>query len=173
MIKVLVICAIGMVISGVAVSRAASPSAERQSSYALMSADTKAMQDDPLLNPATFAVLDGQALWQESVGKKNRSCATCHGDATTSMKGVAASFPKFNSAKGSLVNLEGQINDCRVKHQEAEPLAYESKPLLSLSAFVGTQSKGMPITVERNAANATSLDAGQHLFKVSNNLFIQ
>jgi len=164
MIKVLVICAIGMVISGVAVSRAASPSAERQSSYALMSADTKAMQDDPLLNPATFAVLDGQALWQESVGKKNRSCATCHGDATTSMKGVAASFPKFNSAKGSLVNLEGQINDCRVKHQEAEPLAYESKPLLSLSAFVGTQSKGMPITVERNAANATSLDAGQHLF---------
>ena len=129
-----------------------------------MSADTKAMQDDPLLNPATFAVLDGQALWQESAGKKSRSCATCHGDATTSMKGVAASFPKFNSAKGSLVNLEGQINDCRVTHQDAEPLAFESKPLLSLSAFVATQSKGMPITVERNAANATSLDAGQHLF---------
>ena len=34
--------------------------AQRQSSYVLMSPDTKAMQDDPLLNPATFAVLDGQ-----------------------------------------------------------------------------------------------------------------
>ena len=58
---------------------------ERQSSYELMSADTKAMQDDPLLNPANFAVLDGQALWQEATGNKNKACASCHGDAKVSM----------------------------------------------------------------------------------------
>ena len=116
---------------------------ERQSSYELMSADTKAMQDDPLLNPANFAVLDGQAL---------------------SMKGVAASFPKLSRAGQPLLNLQGRINQCRTEHQGAVPLAPESKPLLSLSAFVATQSKGMPITVERSASNAEQLEAGERLF---------
>lgn len=136
---------------------------ERQSSYVLMSPDTKAMQDDPLLNPATFAVLDGQVLWQEVAGKKNQSCASCHGDATVSMKGVAASFPKVNAA-GQLLSLTGQINQCRTERQATTPFAFESKPLLALSAFVANQSKGMPITVERTPANEAALASGQRLF---------
>ncbi len=137
--------------------------AERQSSYVLMSPDTKAMQDDPSLNPATFAVLDGEVLWRELAGKKNQSCASCHGDATVTMKGVAASFPKANST-GQLLNLEGRINHCRTEHQAATPFAFESKPLLALSAYVATQSKGMPITVERTPANEKALASGQRLF---------
>ncbi len=144
-------------------SRADPVGSERQSSYALMSPDTKAMQDDPLLNPATFAVLDGQVLWQEVTGKKNQSCASCHGDATVSMKGVAASFPKVSSA-GQLFNLEGRINQCRVEQQAASPFALESKPLLALAAFVANQSKGMPISVERTPANEEALASGQRLF---------
>jgi sulfur-oxidizing protein SoxA len=128
-----------------------------------MSADTQAMQDDPTLNPATFAVLDGQVLWQDVAGKKNQSCASCHGDATTTMKGVAASFPKVNAA-GRLLNLEGRINQCRVEQQGAEPFAFESKPLLALTAFLAAQSKGMPISVERNSANEAALASGQRLF---------
>ncbi|MFZ4709105.1 MAG: sulfur oxidation c-type cytochrome SoxA [Zwartia sp.] len=137
--------------------------AERQSSYVLMSPDTKAMQDDPLLNPATFAVLDGEVLWRELAGKKNQSCASCHSDATVSMKGVAASYPKVNAA-GQLLNLDGRINQCRSEHQAAAPFAFESKPLLALSAFVAMQSKGMPITVERTPANEKALASGQRLF---------
>ncbi len=139
---------------------------DRQSSYELMSADTKAMQDDPLLNPANFAVLDGQALWHEATGNKNLSCASCHGDATMSMKGVAASFPKLSAAGRPLLNLDGRINQCRTEHQGAKPLAPESKPLLSLSAFVATQSKGMPITVVRSPSNAGYLDAGERFFNL-------
>ncbi len=138
----------------------------RQSSYELMSADTKAMQDDPLLNPANFAVLDGQALWQEAAGHKKISCASCHGDATVSMKGVAASFPKLSTAGRPLLNLGGRINQCRTEHQGAVPFAPESKLLLSLSAFVATQSKGMPITVARHASNVARLDAGERLFNL-------
>jgi len=128
-----------------------------------MSPDTKAMQDEPLLNPATFAVLDGQLLWQELAGKKNQSCASCHGDASVSMKGVAASFPKVNAA-GQLLNLEGRINECRTQHQAAPAFTFESKPLLALTAFVSNQSKGMPITVERTTANETALASGERLF---------
>lgn len=139
---------------------------DRQSSYQLMSPDTKAMQDDPRSNPANFEVLDGQALWHEATGSKNVSCASCHGDAAGSMKGVAASFPKLSAAGRPLLNLGGRINQCRTEHQGAKPLAPESKPLLSLSAFVATQSKGMPITVDRSPSNAAHLDAGERLFNL-------
>jgi L-cysteine S-thiosulfotransferase len=135
----------------------------RQSSYELMSSSTRAMQDDETLNPASFWILDGQTLWNESAGKKNVSCAQCHGDASTSMKGVAASFPKIVGDR--LLNLEGQINMCRQTKQEASPLKLESKPLLSLATYVGHASKGMPITVERTPENAGQLEAGRMLFE--------
>jgi sulfur-oxidizing protein SoxA len=135
----------------------------RQSSYLLMSPATRAMQDDEALNPATFWVLDGQTLWDAPAGKKNISCAQCHGDAAVSMKGVAASFPKV--VHKTLLSLEGQINTCRQNKQEAAPFALESKPLLSMASYLGNVSKGMPITVERTASNAVDLDAGQRLFE--------
>ena len=162
--KVFLCCWICVVVILGTLAKADPVGAERQSSYALMSADTKAMQDDPLLNPANFAVLDGQALWQEATGKNKTACVSCHGDATVSMKGVAASFPKFSTGSRSLLNLEGRINQCRTEHQGALPLVPESKSLLSLSSFVATQSKGMPITVERTASNAAHFEVGERLF---------
>jgi len=135
----------------------------RQSSYELMSASTRAMQDDETLNPASFWILDGQTLWNDPAGKKNVACVQCHGEASTSMKGVAASFPKI--VRGQLLNLEGQINMCRQTKQEAMPLKLESKPLLSLATYVGHASKGMPITVERTPENAAQLEAGRLLFE--------
>lgn len=137
--------------------------ADRQSSYALMSKQTQAMQDDPAQNPATFWVLDGQALWTTPAGKSNKSCAQCHGDAEQSMKGVAASFPKlFNNR---LLNLEGRINQCRTDYQQAPPLVHESKEALSLAAFIGSQSKSMPIKIEVTPALEKHLEAGRKLFE--------
>ncbi len=137
--------------------------ADRQSSYALMSRQTQMMQDDPMQNPATFWVLDGQALWQEKAGKSGMSCASCHGDAQQSMKGVAASFPKIVDKK--LLNLEARINLCRTDQQQAQPFKHESKAQLSISAYVGNQSKGMPIAIEQTPENAPYLEAGRKIFE--------
>nr|WP_255532141.1 sulfur oxidation c-type cytochrome SoxA [Polynucleobacter parvulilacunae] len=134
----------------------------QQSSYELMSAENKAMQDDPLLNPAMFWVGDGEALWQQNLGSQNKSCSTCHGDAKKSMRGVATQFPMV--IKGKLQTLEGQINQCRVGAQSAPALAYESKDLLALTAFISYQSKGMPITVSENSANAPFMKKGRQIF---------
>ncbi len=136
---------------------------DRQSSYALMSAQTQAMQNDLVQNPATFWVLDGQTIWQTPAGKSNKSCAQCHGDAEQSMKGVAASFPKLVNNK--LLNLEGQINQCRTEHQQAAPFVHESKESLSIAAYVATQSKGMPITIAESPALDVHLQAGRQLFE--------
>ena len=135
---------------------------KQQSSYELMSAENKAMQDDPSLNPAMFWVSDGENLWQQKMGSQNKSCSSCHGDAKKSMRGVATQFPKV--IKGKLQTLEGQINQCRVGAQGASPLTYESKDLLALTAFVAFQSKGMPISISETSANAPFLKKGRQTF---------
>ena len=139
-----------------------SPSKERQSSYELMSLENKAMQDDPNLNPAMFWVMDGQSLWNLKSGQNNVACASCHGESGKTMRGVATQFPKIMN--GKLQTLEGQINQCRVGRQKAPALAYESKDLLALTAFVAGQSKGLPITVYETAQNKEDLKQGRQWF---------
>lgn len=134
----------------------------KQSSYDLMSAENKAMQDDANLNPAMFWVNDGQTLWQERIGPNNKSCASCHGDVKKSMRGVATQFPKM--IRGNLQTLEGKINACRVNAQKLPELSYESKELLSLTALIALQSKGMPIAVELTAYNSKSMAQGRQIF---------
>lgn len=115
---------------------------DRRSGYEFMSRETQAMQDDDTSNPAMLWVLDGEALWK--AGKA--SCASCHAD----MKGVAARYPAVSS--GRLVNLEQRINLCRTEKQHATPYPYESKELLSLTAYIALQSRGMPIAVKDEPA---------------------
>ena len=103
------------------------------------------MQDDDTANPGMLWVLDGETLWKSKAGAADKACADCHGDARASMKGVAARYPAFDKALGRPVDLEQRINLCRTKHQQAPPLAFESRDLLALTAFVAQQSRGMPI----------------------------
>ena len=138
------------------------PSKERQSSYEFMTLENKAMQDDPNLNPAMFWVMDGQSLWNLKSGQNNVACASCHGEYGKTMRGVATKFPKIMN--GKLQTLEGQINQCRVGRQNAPALAYESKDLLALTAFIAGQSKGLPITVHETAQNKVDLKQGRQWF---------
>lgn len=137
-------------------------SLQKQSSYVLMSPENQAMQDDASLNPAMFWVAEGESLWQAKSGEKGVACMSCHGEAKKSMRGVAAHYPKV--VGGKLQTLEGQINQCRVAAQGAPALAYESKDLLSLTAYIAVQSKGMPITVKETAQNQADLRQGRRWF---------
>jgi len=118
---------------------------ERRSAYEDMSRDNKAMQDDDTSNPGMLWVLDGEALWKRKPGAAEKACADCHGDAAASMKGVASRYPGFDKALGRPVNLEQRINLCRTDRQQAAPLAFESRDLLALTAFVARQSRSSPI----------------------------
>jgi len=137
------------------------PLDQRRSGYDMMSASTKAMQDDDTSNPATLSVLDGEALWSRKAGSDGKACADCHGDAAQSMRGVAARYPAFSPAKGRPINIEQRINLCRAEQQKAPPLAYESRDLLALTAYVAKQSRGMPIAVESNGQTRPFIEAGR------------
>jgi sulfur-oxidizing protein SoxA len=140
------------------------PLAERRSGYEMMSRDTQKIQDDDATNPGMLWVLDGEALWSRKAGASDRSCAGCHGDATRSMKGVAARYPAFDPARGRPVSLEQRINASRVQHQKAPAFAPESKELLAITAYVARQSRGLPIEPKIDARTKPFLAAGREAF---------
>jgi sulfur-oxidizing protein SoxA len=135
----------------------------KQSSYFLMSTETRAMPDNPELNPGLFWILDGKSLWDQKTGKNQISCADCHGQAEQSMRGIATGFPKMRGQV--LTTIEDQINDCRVSRQAANKLEHESKPLVALTTFVVSQSKGLPITLVSSPEFNKEVAAGKQIFE--------
>ena len=156
--------AMGFIAAAVLAARAEIPLAKQRSGYADLGHDTKAMQDDDSINPATLWVLDGEALWNTKAGASNRACSDCHGTATDSMKGVAARYPAYDAARKGPVDLEQRINICRTEHQKAEPFKFESKDMLAMTAYVGRQSRGMPIEESHDARLKPFIEAGRKLF---------
>jgi sulfur-oxidizing protein SoxA len=116
---------------------------KRRSGYQDMGEALQKMQDDDTANPGMLFVQLGEQLWAKPAGTANKSCADCH--ATGSMKGVAARYPAIPKDADKPVDLEGRINLCRTANQQADPLAPESRELLSLAAYVAFQSRGQPI----------------------------
>jgi L-cysteine S-thiosulfotransferase len=140
------------------------PPDQRRSGYSFMATDTKAMQDDDTTNPGMLWVLDGEALWKAKAGNARTACADCHGDARESMKGLAARYPAFDKRLGRPVSLEQRINLERTQREGAPPLAYESRDLLALTAFIADQSRGTPITAGDDPALKPFVDEGRELF---------
>lgn len=129
-----------------------------------LAGETRALQADDFANPGMLWVARGEKLWNDSAGGNGKSCAGCHAGAAQSMKGAAARHPRIDPGAARLVNLEGRINLCRTRNQERAPLAYESDELLSLTAFVAHQSRGMPVAVELDAQNQRHFERGQALY---------
>ncbi len=148
-----------------AVAACAAPPDGRRSGYEFMGRDTRAMQDDDASNPATLWVLDGEALWRARAGATGKACADCHGDAAASMRGVAARYPAYDPSQKGLVDLERRINLCRTGQQKAPALAAESRELLALSAYLGRQSRGLPIDIAVPREAQPLLEAGRAAFQ--------
>jgi sulfur-oxidizing protein SoxA len=140
------------------------PQAERRSGYSFMTPETKAIQNDDTANPGMLWVLDGEALWKSRTGAAGKACADCHDDARASMKGVAARYPAFDKTLASPVDLEQRINLCRMNHQQATPLAYESHDLLALTAFIAAQSRGAAIEGGSDPQLRPFVASGRELF---------
>lgn len=136
----------------------------RRSGYTYLSEENQRLQDDDFANPGLLWVEKGQELWRQAEGATGGSCMSCHGDATESMRGVRTRYPRFDSRRGKLINLEQQINRCRAEHMQARPYSDESEALLALTAFVGFQSRGMPINVSIDGPAQPFFEAGRAFF---------
>ena len=120
-------------------------------------------QSDTALNRGMLWVDLGTTLWSEPAGDAKVACSQCHGPIER-MRGAAARYPAVDPTTGQFLNLEGRINACRKRYQTAAALAYESEPLLALTAVVAHQSRGLPMQVQVDGKAKPYFEAGSALF---------
>jgi sulfur-oxidizing protein SoxA len=134
----------------------------RRSGFEFMSRETQAMQKDDFANPGMLWVQDGAALFKTKAGPSGKACADCHTEA--SIKGVAARYPALNEKTSRPVDLQGRIRQCQADHQGAEPSALESHDLLALTAYVASQSRGLPVSPADDPRLEPFREAGAALY---------
>ena len=152
------------IISTVAPAGAADLSQMRQSGYQFMRPETRALQDDDTQNPAMLWVEEGRALWVKNAAN-GKSCAGCHGEASTSMRGVATRYPAYSRAAKRPINLAQQINLCRTNKQKNTTLALDDQALLSIESYIALQSRGLPISPPADRRLNAARTLGEKLFR--------
>ncbi|MFN0163823.1 MAG: sulfur oxidation c-type cytochrome SoxA [Burkholderiales bacterium] len=136
-----------------------------RSGSSFMSADLRAMQADDFANPAMLWAERGAAAWARPAGAAGRSCASCHQDAQTSMRGVAARYPRFDAGTKTLINLEGRVNLCRTGQQGVAALPYESEELLALTTHIARASRGQPLAARIDGPAREHFERGRTLYQ--------
>lgn len=120
-------------------------------------ADTKT-EADPLAE-LEKALERGKALFNDTeLGTRGKSCNNCHsggdtsghemmGMKTTSLKGAAATYPKYNKRTKRVITLS-QMNNMMISMVlRGEPLKLESDDAIALAAYVTSLSNGAKIQV--------------------------
>jgi len=115
----------------------------------------QAMQDGDAENPAMLWVEQGAGLWDQG-------CASCHG-APGSMRGVSARYPQYDPGLGRPVTLGARVNQCRARTGQTA-WAPDSEEMLSVTALVGRQSRGLPVAINGNGPAARFIEQGRALF---------
>lgn len=134
------------------------------SGWRFRSEELQTMQMDDFDNPAGFAVDEGMASWAAVDGSEGKSCASCHEDIETSMSGVRAVYPKWNEAKGQVMTLAQQINNCRTEQMGAEAWKYDGGEMTSMEVVIAMQSRGMPVNVATDGPAAETWAKGEEIY---------
>jgi sulfur-oxidizing protein SoxA len=124
------------------------PLKEVTSGWLYRTKETRELESHAFQNPAMLYVGRGEEIWNTVDGKAGKSCASCHGDAAKSMKGIAAAYPKWDAALKRPINIELQINKCRVNNMQASPYKFDAPDQKALTTFVKHQSLGDPVHVD-------------------------
>lgn len=134
------------------ITRTASPEGhplpEVTSGWLYRSEETRDQERDSFENPGMLAVEDGATHWNTVEGSEGKSCASCHDDAATSMKGVGARYPAWDAASSKPINIETRINMCRTDNMGAEAWEFDKKGQKPLTAYIKNQSLGLPVSLK-------------------------
>jgi sulfur-oxidizing protein SoxA len=127
--------------------------------------ETRVLETDTFQNPGMLRVEEGEAIWNTVEGTEGKSCATCHGDASESMKGISAAYPKWDAKENRPINIELQINRCREANMGAEPYPFDKGGQKPLTAYIKHQSLGVPVELDLREGDMQSWwDRGKDLY---------
>jgi thiosulfate dehydrogenase len=77
------------------------------------------------------------------------NCSSCHQDGGTKAGaspfiGLPSVFPEFNKRSNKVILLQERINECFKRSENGHPLAFDSKEMVALSAYMAYISAGVP-----------------------------
>ena len=156
--------AIGQTRKSISPKDPANPLSELISGYEFSALDIRALQDDDFDNPGFVWVSRGEALWSRPEGQAGKSCASCHETASESMRGKTADYPKFSPGAAAVINLEQRVNLCRRDNMRASPWDYGSDEMLSMTAYLRLQSRGLPMSVRIAGEAQPAFERGKTLY---------
>jgi sulfur-oxidizing protein SoxA len=143
---------------------AAPTTAEIKSGSEFLSPEMRKSQEDETRNPAYFWVEQGQELFSRKP-ENGAACVSCHADPRQSLRGAATHYPQVDAASGTLLNLEGRIEQCRTIRQKQPAFGYETPELLAMTAYVASLSRGLPVDVRTDGPAKPYYEAGKAFFE--------
>jgi len=115
---------------------------------------------------ADIYIEKGEALFRKP-GKNGKSCASCHSTTKSkgpNLKGIATTYPKYNSGLKRITGLEQRINICQKKYKHSEPYRLGSKESNVVTSYVKFLSRRMPVNVSTDGPAAVALEKGKASF---------
>jgi len=111
---------------------------------------------------------EGEVLFNKP-GKNGKSCASCHapGAGTTKapdLKGVAASYPRYDSGLEKVMLIETRNNHCRKKYMQSHHYKLGSRDSNTLSSYVKYLARNEPIHVARDEVLQKALKRGKQSY---------
>ncbi|MAF49987.1 MAG: sulfur oxidation c-type cytochrome SoxA [Rhodospirillales bacterium] len=137
---------------------------DKASGYVYMTSQTRDMQDDDFASPAFVWVDIGEESWNKVEGSAGKSCASCHGDVKTSMKGVGNKYPKYDPETKKMAALQHIINRERTKRMGAKKWKWESDQMMGVSAYIKLQSRGTPLKIDISGPARPFFEKGRAMF---------
>jgi sulfur-oxidizing protein SoxA len=153
---------LALIAAGAAAQQRTLPLTVLRSGITFSGPDVQALQADDAANPGMLWVQRGDELWRAAA--PGGSCASCHRDAATSMRGVATRYPTADKSSGEVVDLEDRINACRTQRQREPAWPRETEDLVALTIYIAHQSRGMPMAVSIDGPARASFDRGRALY---------
>ncbi|MDQ2633219.1 MAG: sulfur oxidation c-type cytochrome SoxA [Pseudomonadota bacterium] len=143
------------------------PFDEVLSGWLFREAETRELEADSFQNPGMLYVERGEEIWNTVEGAAGKSCASCHEDASVTMAGIAAHYPKWDAETKRPINIELQIDKCRVGNMALEPYKFDSDDQKALTTFIKYQSLGEPVKLDLTEGEMQSWwDSGkEHYYK--------
>jgi sulfur-oxidizing protein SoxA len=124
------------------------PFDEVLSGWLYRTVETRALEADSFQNPGMLYVERGGEIWNTVEGAAGKSCASCHGDAAETMAAVGATYPKWDADAKRPINVELQIDKCRVNNMQAEAYKFDAAEQRALTTFIKHQSLGKPVELD-------------------------
>lgn len=120
---------------------------------------------------ADIYIESGEVLFRKP-GKNGKSCASCHSATKskaaklnfTGLKGIATTYPKYDSGLKRIIGLEQRINVCQKKYKHSEAYRLGSMESNVVTSYVKFLSRRMPINISTKGPAAVALERGKTSF---------